>query len=320
MNLEQPLVTIGIVTYNQESLVSRAIESVLNQSYTNYELLINDDCSKDNTWEIISQYDDPRISAVRNEKNVYQYANRNFIINRAKGKYLIFVDGDDLMLSFGLHYLVNMLEANPDCAYIGSHFFKNNVVYPIKLSSREFLICNYFGNDFLGTALAAVVFRTEALKQAGGFSTKYISSDILIRLKLSMQYPTLITDIYSIWWRETPDQESSKINYQLSIKEAYNQMKEILLDNNCPLDDKEIKDAFTNFDILLSRRIIKLIFTFRWKQARSLLNTNSGIKLTNFHKSVIPYTHYIFKDINCLNPLTIENLHNPYIVNGKGQS
>ena len=310
-----PLLTIGMVTYNQEGLVSKAIESVLNQSYTNFELLINDDCSTDNTWNVIQQYNDPRIHAVRNETNVYQYLNRNKVIERAKGKYLIFIDGDDLMYSFGVEYGIKILESNHDTAAIYTHFFRNNMVFPIKLTPREFIICQYFGNDFLGTALTAVIFKTEIVRKEGGFSNDYISSDIFLRLKISSKYPTIVTDFFFAWWRETPNQQSRRLDYAKMSYEQTEQMNEILNDSDCPITLNEKKLAISNNDRIIARRLLKLLLTFRFKEFYQLKKTFSFVVFKNIVSREIKFDDLIFQGYSCLNPKTIESNENPFTNN-----
>jgi len=309
-----PLLTIGMVTYNQEGLVSKAIESVLNQSYTNFELLINDDCSTDNTWNVIQQYNDHRIHAVRNETNVYQYLNRNKVIDRAKGKYLIFIDGDDLMYSFGIEYAIKMLDANPEAATILSHYMRNNMMYPIKLSSREFTVCHFFENNFLGTALTSVVFRTDAIRKIGGFSNKYISSDILVRLKLSIHHQTIITDVFFAWWRETPNQQSSRLKYPLISTEFYEQMKEIFDDSSCPLTENEKRLAVENSNRIIATRLLKLFLTFNLVEFYRLKKHFPLTILKSLLSKKTSYNQIIFTEYDCLNPMIIENNCNPFSV------
>src|SRR5438105_4541179 len=101
---EWPLVTVITVTYNSAAYVRDAIESVLAQTYDNIEYIIGDDYSTDNTWQIIREYKDERIRAYRNEKNLGEYPNRNKAISLATGKYLIFIDGDDILYPHGIAY------------------------------------------------------------------------------------------------------------------------------------------------------------------------------------------------------------------------
>ena len=95
--VSKPLFTIVTVSYNSEKWIAQAIESVLSSSFRDYEYIIADDCSTDKSWEIICKYDHPQIRNFRNENNIGEYFNRNKALEAARGKYLLFVDGDDIL-------------------------------------------------------------------------------------------------------------------------------------------------------------------------------------------------------------------------------
>ncbi|MCD8511791.1 MAG: glycosyltransferase family 2 protein [Bacillus sp. (in: Bacteria)] len=94
------LVSIITPTFNSEKFIADTIESVLAQSYTNWEMIIVDDCSKDSTVEIIKEYveQDERIRLIQLEENQGPAVARNTAINNANGRYLAFLDGDDQWL------------------------------------------------------------------------------------------------------------------------------------------------------------------------------------------------------------------------------
>jgi len=94
----KPLVTVAIPTYNSgERFLSDAIDSVLAQSFTNFELLISDNCSPDNTSDVVAEYQDPRIRYVRHETNIGANANFNYCLDDARGDYLLLLSDDDLI-------------------------------------------------------------------------------------------------------------------------------------------------------------------------------------------------------------------------------
>ena len=85
-----PLVSVFMPTFNQEGLVAESIESVITQDYDNWELIIGDDFSSDNTYEVVQSYAEKfpdQIKPFRNEKNLGVTANCNRILKRCKGKY-----------------------------------------------------------------------------------------------------------------------------------------------------------------------------------------------------------------------------------------
>ena len=92
------LVSIIMPSYNTGRFIKESIESVLAQTYSNWELIIVDDCSTDNTDEIVAQFTDERIKYLKNEVNSGAAVSRNRALREAKGKWIAFLDSDDLWL------------------------------------------------------------------------------------------------------------------------------------------------------------------------------------------------------------------------------
>src|SRR5260370_37746092 len=97
-NLEKPLVSVLMTAYNREKYIAQAIESVLASTYTNFELIIVDDRSTDYSVEIARGYErkDKRVRVHVNEKNLGDYPNRNKAASYAVGKYIRYLDSDDV--------------------------------------------------------------------------------------------------------------------------------------------------------------------------------------------------------------------------------
>ena len=145
---KREIVSIITASFNSEKYISKTIESIINQSYTNWELLITDDYSTDNTIEIIESYKkkDSRIKIFKLEKNSGAAVARNNSINNSKGKYLAFLDSDDLWESNKLHEQV--------------FFMKDNNIY---FSFTAYMIIDDNGNS---------TGKTVDLSQKGSFSYK----------------------------------------------------------------------------------------------------------------------------------------------------
>ena len=92
----QPLVSVVIPTYNHAHFLGRALRSVLNQTYSNWEAIVIDNHSRDNTDQVIQSFNDPRISALKIHNNGIIAASRNAGIRVAKGEWIAFLDSDDL--------------------------------------------------------------------------------------------------------------------------------------------------------------------------------------------------------------------------------
>lgn len=117
------LVSIIMPSYNTGRFIKETIESVLAQSYENWELLIVDDCSTDNTDEVVKPFlADPRISYIKNEKNSGAAVSRNRALREAKGKWIAFLDSDDLWELTKLEKQIAFMKDN------GYHFSYTNYV------------------------------------------------------------------------------------------------------------------------------------------------------------------------------------------------
>lgn len=117
------LVSIIMPSYNTERFIKDTIESVLAQSYTNWELIIVDDCSTDNTDAIVSPYlADERISYIKNDTNSGAAVSRNRALREAKGKWVAFLDSDDLWNPDKLQKQISFMREN------GYHFSYTNYI------------------------------------------------------------------------------------------------------------------------------------------------------------------------------------------------
>ena len=113
MNEHQPLVSIITPAYNAEKYIKETIESVLGQTYKNWELIVVNDGSTDDTEEIIRSFDDPRV-VLLSQKNSGVSSARNLGIQSSKGEYITFLDADDVLPPESLSVRVQYLESHPD--------------------------------------------------------------------------------------------------------------------------------------------------------------------------------------------------------------
>lgn len=115
------LVSIIMPSYNTASFIAESVQSVLAQSYKDWELIIVDDCSPDNTDDVVKPYlSDERIRYLKNEKNSGAAVSRNRALREAKGKWIAFLDSDDLWMPEKLQKQVRFMEKN------GYHFSYTN--------------------------------------------------------------------------------------------------------------------------------------------------------------------------------------------------
>lgn len=121
---QQDLVSIIMPAYNSDKFISESIESVLSQTYNNWELLIVDDCSQDSTTKIINEYcvKDKRVKLFQNNKNSGPAVTRNNAINQANGRFIAFLDSDDIWLPEKLALQIKLMQKEQySFTYTGYH-------------------------------------------------------------------------------------------------------------------------------------------------------------------------------------------------------
>lgn len=107
-----PKVTVKIPSYNHGKFIGKAIQSILDQTFQDFEILIVDDCSPDNSVEVIKSFNDPRIKLIVNEKNMGACYGHNLMIDMANGEYIALLNSDDVWLPNKLEKQVKFLDEN----------------------------------------------------------------------------------------------------------------------------------------------------------------------------------------------------------------
>ena len=172
--MNQPLVSVILPTYNRAHLISRAIKSVLNQTYNKIELIVVDDASGDNTKEVIRTFNDNRIVYIQHTMNKGAAEARNSGIQRAQGKYVAFQDDDDEWKKDKLEKQMNIMlnsSANVGVVYSSFKRIKNYKVFIIpdnNVSKKEGSILHQLLNDNFITTQVGLV-KKECFLTAGLF-------------------------------------------------------------------------------------------------------------------------------------------------------
>lgn len=120
---KQLLVSIILPTYNGSSYIKQSIDSCLGQTYKNFELIIVDDCSSDETVNIIKSYSDPRIKYFKHERNLGLPRALNTGFENAKGEYLTWTSDDNFFHVDAIAKMVSILEKNKDIGFVYANFY-----------------------------------------------------------------------------------------------------------------------------------------------------------------------------------------------------
>jgi glycosyltransferase involved in cell wall biosynthesis len=114
-------VTVFMPVYNGAKYLRQSIESVLNQTFQEFDFVIIDDASSDNSWDIIKSYKDSRIKVFKNEVNRGISYTRNRGLELCKTEYMALLDDDDIAMPFRLEHEIEYLDANPEVDVVGGH-------------------------------------------------------------------------------------------------------------------------------------------------------------------------------------------------------
>ena len=188
--MSSPLVSIVLPTYNRAHSVSKAIDSVLNQTFTDFELIIVDDGSSDQTKNIINTFNDPRLSYIQHKHNKGVSAARNTGIELSKGKWVTFQDSDDEWHSQKLEKTCAVAEKSDEktsiiyCAYYKVYPRKSYLIPSQKEINKEGdLYLELLKGNFIPTP--AILVRKTCFDDIGVFDTSFTTLedwDLLLRL------------------------------------------------------------------------------------------------------------------------------------------
>jgi glycosyltransferase involved in cell wall biosynthesis len=205
-----PLVSVLMTAFNREKFIREAIESVLASSYRNFELIIVDDGSSDATVSVAESYaaTDSRVKVFINEQNLGDYPNRNRAASYAKGKYLKYLDSDDLIYPYGLEALVYFMEQDQETA-MGISYRRNinHRPFPVIMEPAKSLRYHFFTEGFLDCGPTGTIMRRDCFEAIGGFSGKRMIGDFEFGIRMASRYKIMLLPPALSFWRDHGAQE-----------------------------------------------------------------------------------------------------------------
>lgn len=276
------MVSVLLTSYNREKYIRESIESVLSQTYKNYELIIVDDASTDRTKEIIKEYELlSNVIVFYNEYNLGEYRNRNKAASFAKGEYIKYLDSDDVMAPDCLEVMMGKMEKYPDAA-LGLISFTDERMHLDRgyLQPDELYRQFYFKGNLINCGPSATIIRKKQFDDLGGFNLSPYLSDTELLLRICAKHTAVIFSSRLVHWRRHPEQEYAYglvNNYYKN--NAYSYFKKHLESKDNPLSECECKMAIRNLKNRHSRKILKDILFFDYKSAYFYFNL---YKLTLF--------------------------------------
>jgi len=239
-NSNKPLVSVLITAYNRQNLIAEALESAITCSYRNIEIIVVDDCSKDNTWNVIQEFakKDSRIRYYKNEKNLGDYPNRNRAASYARGEYMTYLDSDDKMLHDGLEKCMDAMLLFPE-AGIGMHWAKP-AGKAFAIPREEAIRHHFYKYAFLVIGPGGTVLKRSFFEQIKGYPEKYgPANDMYFNLKAASYSDVVLFPFDFYFYRIHGQQERD--NWDSYVYNNYLFLKDALEELPMPLTDKEKK-------------------------------------------------------------------------------
>jgi glycosyltransferase involved in cell wall biosynthesis len=299
--MNSPLISVVLPVYNAELYITDTINSILNQTYTNFELIIINDGSNDNSEACILQFQDQRIKYFKNEKNLKLIQTLNLGLNLAKGKYIARIDADDIALPKRFEKQIDFLEKNSEYGIVGS-------------------FAETFGSEY-----KKLTFVQEDVDIRYAFLTHnpFVHSSVIIRNqiltenKLGFDLTQLHVEDYALWIKLLKFSKG-KILPEILIKYRIHENQISLIHNNTQVINTEkiqkkyllsllpeVKEIDLVFDIFHNRKttIPSVILFLKFMKANELVNTNAlNQKLTktlikNAKNKIISAEKITFKEL-----------------------
>ncbi|WP_302476323.1 glycosyltransferase [Hymenobacter sp. UV11] len=290
--------------YNAQQFLAEAIDSILLQSFTNFEFIIIDDCSGDCSPSIVQSYDDPRIRFYRNEQNLGISHTLNRAISLASSDLIARMDADDRSHPQRLQIQYDYLQAHPACAMV-SCFVK------VIAEDGTFIRQDAFDNAFYYYNLtficwiyhSTVVYRKQAVQQVGLYTVPY-SEDFELFWQLSRRFIIANLSTVLLDYRETKQSLHQTIRKQEYLQAQQEQVLRNIryyTSDSFPIKESHIQCLQHNFQPLLAEQSVKSImkaleklnFISHCIAARSNINLDrSAIEDAAAHKKAFIVSFY----------------------------
>ncbi len=276
------MISVVIPTYNRANTILNSINSVLNQTYEDLELIIVDDCSSDNTQEVVESIGDSRIRYHKLEQNSGACHARNVGILMANGQYVAFQDSDDIWFENKLSEQVKAFDKNPDadmvfCSFRRDYGLNRVVPDPSNLNTSGKIFHTLIKKNFISTI--TILCKKDVLEALGGFDESLPAmQDWELSLRIACSYNIYHLKMVLAEAMISPDSISSK---KARVVTA---MERVLSKHIDKLSDSEIKDWKFKMANVASDGGIKNIARNYFKESSDLYSKRGIFSLLNYFK------------------------------------
>ena len=269
-----PKISILTTVYNRDKYLAACIDSVLASGYKDWELIIVDDVSSDGSVAIAKSYEqkDARIKVYVNQTNLGDYPNRNKAASYAKGKYIKYLDADDIIYPRGLEVMVHTMEQFPKAGLgISQKVVEDVKPYPFVMQPKETFRREFLMRGVLGLGPTGTIIRRDVFEKLGGFTgTRYIG-DTELWYKIALAYPVVKMEDELIFWRQHDQQQifMEQHNYNV-IGMRYNHQLLALKQAEKLFIPNEYEIAIKKIDKRFSRNLLRYILQGQFNTANKI--------------------------------------------------
>lgn len=288
---DKPLVSIIMPTYNREQLIKKAMGSVLKQSYENWELIIVDDGSSDNTLKLLNQISNEKIKILSHDKNKGAAAARNTGLKNASGKYVMYLDSDNQWDSRYVETMVGAFMELPqaDAIYSGQLLYKDDQSKPYAVRFGTFNKSLLHNKNYID--MSCFCHKHSIFEKIGGFDenlTHLIDWDYILRISNEFyiySVPVLLSKYY----------EYSNLNRISSFSfDYYKIASKILKNNTIPFKNfkslsRKVSIIIPNFESLIElKKCVETILSFDFKDMVDIIivDNNSSVEVKEYIKNL----------------------------------
>jgi len=266
-----PFFSVVIASYNHGKYIKDAIKSVVNQTFFDWELIVIDDCSRDDSIDVVKKYlDDSRISLIENKKNEGKTRVLKKLLKKSRGNVIVELDSDDFIAPNTLEELALVYDHNLDCGFVYTQcYYCNEKLEPQHLGFSA-LIPKEKSNLHVNSVVALRTYRKEVYYRTSGYDEKILfAEDIDIVLKMEEVTKLFFIDKPLYYYRilsksQTHSFNNVKINRSsvaLAKLNAYKRRKRIGISNLSRVEVSEVL-FWGMINAILARRI-RLFLRFK---------------------------------------------------------
>jgi len=246
INKLQPLVTIGIPTYNRaDSYLGQSLESAVNQTYKNIEIVVSDNCSTDNTEGYVKGFNDPRIRYFKQKVNIGAINNSNYCLDQARGDYFLQLHDDDSIDPDFVEACMSAAMYSCDIGIIrtGARGINadNEILHESRNRASGLSAMEFFRSWFAWKTpvyLCNTLINTKYLKEVGGFKSKHnLFDDVAVYAKLA-EYSRVDVEGIKASFRTHDNEETAAVKVKYWCEDSL-----YLLDLICDVVPSEYKDS-----------------------------------------------------------------------------